>query len=149
VSLTRPLPSHRYLRAQLTTATASVSACLLALSVLLLVLGAGLAYASLTLRWPYYSGVSLTASDLNSLTPAQRADMTIWWGDSMHEGWWCGQWPLIVPALALLSVLPLLVAAMRQRAVTRLWSWFGLLGLVCAALGFANVLLIPRRTRLL
>jgi hypothetical protein len=111
---------------------------LLALSVLLLVLGAGLAYASLTLRWAYYSGVPLTASDLSTLTPAQRPKMTLWWGDTMH-GCGCGQLPVIWPAVVLLISLPLLVAAMRQHAVTRWWSRFGLL---CAVCGFANVVVI-------
>jgi hypothetical protein len=78
---------------------------------------------------------------MSRLTPAQRADTTIWWGDSLHDFWWGGRWPLIWPALTLLSSLPLLVAAMRQRAVMRSWSWLGLPGLLYVALGFANVLL--------
>ncbi len=111
---------------------------LLALSVLLLVIGVGLAYTAFTRRWGYYSGVPLSASDWSTLTPAEHAAMTVWWGDTMI-GCWCGPFPVIWPAVALLSTLPLLVAAIRQHAVPRWWSRFGLLSALC---GCANVFVI-------
>src|SRR5260370_28083848 len=96
------------------------------------------AYSVCTRRWGYYSGVPLSASDWSTLTPAERAAMTVWWGDTMI-GCWCGPFPVIWPAVALLSTLPLLVAAIRQHAVPRWWSRFGLLSALC---GCANVFVI-------
>jgi hypothetical protein len=46
----------------------------------------------------------------------------------------CGPFPAIWPAVVILSAIPLIVAAIRQRAASPVWSRFGPLGAVFGAI---------------
>lgn len=102
---------------------------LLALGVTLLVIGVALSYFTLTRRWGYYSGIPL---DPSQLIPEDRASLTVWWWDQTNN--FCGPFPAIWPAVVTLSAIPLIVAAIRQRAASPVWIRIGLLGAVFGAI---------------
>jgi hypothetical protein len=106
---------------------------LLAIGAFLLVIGAALSYLALTRRWGYYVGPPL---DPNQLIPADRAALTVYWWDANNG--LCGPFPAIWPAVVLISAIPLIVAALRRRVASPVWSRIGLMG---AVFGAATVLI--------
>jgi hypothetical protein len=95
---------------------------------LLLLLGAGLAYAALFRRWAYYAGMPL---DLSKLSAEDRAALTVYWWDANLSC--CGPFPAIWPAVTLLTALPLFVAGIRRRVPARRWHTFSLLSVLFGA----------------
>jgi hypothetical protein len=102
---------------------------LLTIGVILLVIGVALSYFALTRRWGYYAGIPL---DTSQLIPEVRAALTIWWWGQGNN--FCGPLPAIWPAIVILSAAPLIVAAIRQRVVSPVWSRISLLGAVFGAI---------------
>ena len=90
--------------------------------VLLLAVGCGLVYATLFRRWGYHE---IAPQDLPHLLPEDIASATVYWWDATNNC--CGPFPAIWPGLALLSALPLCVAAVKRREGSRLWARFALL----------------------
>ncbi|HET8908185.1 MAG TPA: hypothetical protein VFN11_14610 [Ktedonobacterales bacterium] len=102
------------------------------IAVSLLLIGGGLAYLALFRRWGYSP---MTPSALSTLSPQDRASLTVSWWDTTNDS--CGPFPAIWPALAILSAVPLLIAAMRQRSAASRWATVSLL---CAFFGAGTVL---------
>jgi hypothetical protein len=102
---------------------------LLTSGITLLLLGVALSYLALTRRWGYYAGIPL---DPNQLIPEDRAALTVWWWSGNNH--FCGAFPAIWPAIVTLSAIPLIIAAVRQRAASLVWSRTGLLGAVFGAI---------------
>jgi hypothetical protein len=121
-----PLPAH----SDVLHGRGSKRALLIAVSLLLI--GGGLAYAALFRRWGYDP---IPPSDLSTIASQDRASLTVSWWDNTNDS--CGPFPAIWPALALLSVVPLLVAAIRQRRAASRWAT---LSLLCAFFGAGTVL---------
>lgn len=122
---TRPLPPER---GGALHGRGSERAVLIAASLLLI--GGGLAYATLFRQWAYHP---ITPSDLSTLSSADRPFLTVSWWDDTNTC--CGPFPAVWPALALLCAVPLLVAAIRRRRAARLWGTFGLLSAFFGATG--------------
>ena len=102
------------------------------IAVSLLLIGGGLAYLALFRRWGYSP---MTPSQLSTLSPQDRASLTVSWWDTTNDS--CGPFPAIWPALALLSAVPLLIAASWQRYAASSWAT---LSLLCAFFGAGTVL---------
>lgn len=96
-------------------------------------IGGCLVYATLSRRWGYYAG---PPPNLNALSSEDRAALTVYWWSSNNNC--CGPFPAIWPALAILSALPLLVAAFRQRHPPRFWGTVSLLSIL---FGLATMLI--------
>jgi hypothetical protein len=88
-----------------------------------------LSYFTLTRRWGYYAGPPFHP---NELIPEDRAKLTVWW--LSQSNFFCGPFPAIWPAVVVLRAAPLIVAAIRQRAASPLWSGYGLLAAVFGAI---------------
>jgi hypothetical protein len=121
-----PLPAH----SGVLQGRGSKRALLIAVSLLLI--GGGLAYAALFRRWGYNPN---PPSDLSTIASQDRASLTVSWWDNVNDS--CGPFPAMWPALAILSAVPLLVAAIRQRRAASRWATVSLL---CAFFGAGTVL---------